>query len=125
MAKSYECTRVRGYMKRFICFILIFCCSACGLTSTKSEVSQWDFDHSLRFDQKKLSDNHYHIIVYRKNSTHFSQLSSFLMRQAYNVCQSYGFQLEVLSGVEDFNDRIVAKSYIQPSLKANLTCPIK
>lgn len=110
-------------MKKLL--ILFVCIQITSCTTNRSNSNNWDFDHNLQFDQKKLSENVYQIIVHRKKNTRFPQLSSFLMRHALNLCQSYGFKLEIIEGVEDYNEQFVAKSYIQPALKAKIECPKK
>lgn len=108
-------------MKKFL--LLFVCMQITSCTTNRSDSNNWDFDHNLQFEQKKLSENVYQVTVHRKKNTRFAQLSSFLMRHALDLCQAYGYKLEIIEGVEDYNDKFVAKSYIQPSLQANIECP--
>ena len=108
-------------MKKLL--LLIVCLQITSCTTNRDESNNWDFDHNLKFDQKQLSANVYQVVIHRKKGTRFPQLSAFLMRHALNLCQSYGYKLEIIEGVEDFNDKYVAKSYIQPSLQAKIECP--
>lgn len=106
-------------------FLLFLCMQITSCTTNKNGINNWDFDHSLQFDQKQLSENVYEVIIHRKKNTRFSQLSSFLMRHALSLCHVYGFKLEINDGIEGFDDKTVIKSYIQPSLKAIIECPKK
>jgi hypothetical protein len=110
-------------MKKFL--LLIVCLLIASCTSSRNESNHWDFDHNLKFDQKQLDDKVYQVVIHRKKDTQFPQLAAFLMRHALDLCQNYGYKLEIIEGVEGFNDKIVAKSYIQPSLKAKVECAKK
>lgn len=110
-------------MMRF--FVLILCLQITSCTLMKNDSNNWDFDHDLQFKQEQLAENVYQVVIHRKKQTRFSQLSSFLLRHALDVCQGYGYKLEVIEGVEGFYDKDVAKSYIQPDLKAVIECPKK
>ncbi|GAA6204099.1 MULTISPECIES: hypothetical protein [Thalassotalea] len=110
-------------MKRI--FVIILCLQISSCTLVKNDSNNWDFDHDLQFNQQQLSENVYQVVIHRKKNTRFTQLSSFLLRHALEVCQVYGFKLELLEGVEGFYDKQVAKSYIQPDLKAIIECPKK
>jgi len=109
-------------MKKIILLASVIVISACSSTDKKVDHSQWDFDHHVRFEQTVISDNSYQVIVLRNNDTHFAQMSMFILRHAKTICSGSSYQLEVLQGVEDFDDKRVAQSYIQPSLIANITC---
>lgn len=85
--------------------------------------SQWDFDHQVQFKQTDLNDGKYHLQVVAKQSTEFSKLATFLMRQSLRICKSYGFKIEVLEGVERFDDKLSFPNMIMPSLSANIECP--
>ncbi|MEW6989295.1 hypothetical protein AADZ91_01285 [Colwelliaceae bacterium 6441] len=110
-------------MKCVIVLLFLIFTVGCTVNKVNGEGRQWDFDHNLQFQLEELGDNTYQVTIYRKKNTAFSQLSEFLIRYAYDTCKGYGYSLEILSGVEGFYDRVVAKSYIQPALIANLNCP--
>lgn len=88
-----------------------------------SSGSQWDFDHQVQFKQTDLPDGRFHLQVITKQDTEFSTLATFLMRRALRVCKSYGFKIEVLKGVEGFDDKLSFPNMIMPSLSANIECP--
>jgi hypothetical protein len=111
---------------RFYFFIfMIFLLSACAQGPIKNGQAQWDFDHHLQFKQTKLADNRFYLEVVANNKTHFSQLATFLMRRSLELCQSYGFKMEVLAGVETFNRKLESSNLLMPSLAANIECPTK
>ncbi|GLX85879.1 hypothetical protein tloyanaT_21310 [Thalassotalea loyana] len=100
--------------------------SSCSQTITPSNgQSQWDFDHQVQFKQTKLEDNYYHIEVIPNSNIGFDRLATFLIRRSLDVCNAYGFKLEVLTGVESFTDRKAHPNKIFGSLAANLACPVK
>lgn len=101
---------------------MAFLLAACANTAKNSEHPQWDFDHNVQFQQKDLGDNRYYIKVVSTSKTRFSQLATFLMRKSLHICQSYGFKIEVLEGVEGFNDRRSFPNLIMDSLAANVEC---
>jgi hypothetical protein len=100
-----------------------FALSACGNLATNNGASQWDFDHNIQFEQTKLSENKYHLQVNPKSDTHFDKLATFMMRRSYEICGTYGFTIEVLKGIERFDDRKSFPNLIMPSLSANIECP--
>jgi hypothetical protein len=103
--------------------ITCFALSACSNIDTENGAPQWDFDHNIQFEQTKLSENKYHLQVNPKSDTHFGELATFMMRQSYEICGSYGYTIEVLRGVERFDDRKFSPNLIMPSLSANIECP--
>jgi len=108
---------------KLISVSVIFCVLSACIVEKKAIATEYDFDHKVQFKQQKVSQNTYYLEVIAKRKTSFQQLSAFLMRQSYKLCDSYGFKLEILNGVEKFDDRQVSASYIQPNLTANLECP--
>jgi len=113
-------------MRSLILLIVIFTLSACSSLTSNAEngASEWDFDHNLQFKQTKISDHKYHLMVISKSDTHFDKLATFMMRRSYEICGTYGFKIEVLKGVEKFNDRQSFPNLIIPSLSANIECPL-
>jgi hypothetical protein len=90
---------------------------------TPNGASQWDFDHEVQFKQTDLENGKHHLQVIAKQNTEFSKLATFLMRQSLRICKSYGFKIEVLEGVERFDDKLSFPNMIMPSLSANIECP--
>jgi threonyl-tRNA synthetase len=111
-------------MKNSICLLLAIALTACASnTATKNGASQWDFDHQVQFKQTDLKAGKHHLQVIAKQDTEFSKLATFLMRRALRICKSYGFKIEVLEGVERFDDKLSFPNMIMPSLSANIECP--
>lgn len=112
-------------MKIFIVILtlFIFGCSQTTNEDGLHEGKAWDFDHQVQFDQQKLDDNKYFVRVRSTSRTRFSTLATFLVRQSLTVCKSYGFKIEILDGVESYNEEKYYDSYIASSLEANIECP--
>jgi len=106
--------------------ILTFCISGCAqLLGDKQSVVEgaiWDFDHNVQFEQHKMGDNLYRITVRSTSKTRFSSLATFLVRQSFKLCKNYGYKIEILDGVESYNDERYITSFIPASLKANIEC---
>ena len=112
-------------MKNSIYLLLALALTGCANNvETPNGASQWDFDHQIQFKQTDLKDGKHHLQVIAKQSTEFSKLATFLMRQSLRICKSYGFKIEVLEGVERFDDKLSFPNMIMPSLSANIECPI-
>lgn len=111
-------------MARYIPLILIsLVLASCSTIEPENGASQWDFDHNVQFRQTDIDENNYHIVVIPDVKTRFSKLATFLLRRSMDICQSYGFKIEVLSGVEDFDAKFASPNLIMSSLSANLECP--
>ena len=111
-----------AYMRLLLLTLLL---SSCAKLTPTEEQAQWDFDHNIQFKQTKLADEHYHITVRATDKTQFSTLATFLMRRSLQLCQSYGFKIEVLAGVETFNHQLESPNKLMRSLSANVECPPK
>ncbi|MCJ8320914.1 MAG: hypothetical protein MJK12_14845 [Colwellia sp.] len=113
-------------MRIFSLAILCVFLSACSTVKTESNTdngdSRWDFDHNVQFKQTKLSENNYHLQVIPESNTHFSNLTTFMMRRSYQICGAYGFKIEVLNGIEKFTDKQSSPNLIVSSLSANIEC---
>jgi hypothetical protein len=102
----------------------LFSCSA--INKNKEEnVTQWDFDHHVQFIQSKLSKNNYQLEVIPNNNVRFEKLATFLLRKSYNLCRSYHFNIEMIQGIEGFDDKRAMPNYIQPSLIAKVECKLE
>ena len=111
-------------MKNSIYLLLALALTACtNNIERENGASQWDFDHQIQFKQTDLKNGKYHLQVIAKQNTEFSKLATFLMRQSLRICKSYGFKIEVLEGVERFDDKLSFPNMIMPSLSANIECP--
>ena len=85
--------------------------------------AQWDFDHGIQFSKTRLDDGRIFIEVVPNNKTNFNRLAAFLMRKSLQICKSYGFSLELLKGIETYDQKESFPNLIVSHLKANLTCP--
>jgi len=112
-------------MYKWLTLLAVFTLVGCATPTVSTNQSEWDFDHEVRFEQKKLSDNKYHLVVISNDKTHFSRLATFLVRKSMDLCNQYGFKIEILSGVEGVDDRRGLPNMIMPSLAANVECPSK
>lgn len=104
--------------------LVMFLCGCQSLGSSK-KLNEWDFDHNVQYKQNQIATNAYSVEIVSSQKTRFDQMATFLLRHAYRVCESYGFKLEVITGVEGVDERRVSPSYIQPNLKAMIECPIQ
>ena len=112
-------------MVKLLALFAIFTLVGCATPTISTNKSEWDFDHKVRFEQKKLAEHKYHLVVISNEKTHFSRLATFLVRKSMNLCNQYGFKIEILGGVEGVNDRKGLPNMIMPSLSANVECPPK
>lgn len=85
---------------------------------------RWDFDHKLQFLLTEISDNQFNIQVFRQDDTRFNRMSAFLMRKAFEVCKGYQYKLEVIKGVERFDDKRSFPNMIFDTLVANIECKV-
>lgn len=110
-------------MKKLIVVTTLLLSACSSQQSLPNGASQWDFDHQVQFKQTDLKEGKHHLQVIAKQDTEFSKLATFLMRQSLRICKSYGFKIEVLEGVERFDDKLSFPNMIMPSLSANIECP--
>lgn len=104
-------------------FLILILTGCAQQTDYSQGQSQWDFDHNVQFSETRLSKNTFHIEIVPNKKIRFERLATFLMRRALDVCQSYGFKIEVLKGVEEYDDRRSFPNLIMPRLAANIECP--
>lgn len=107
-------------------FILIFSISGCANVEndvlTGETVSEWDFDHHVHFKKTILAEDHYQLEVITSSKVGFSRLATFLLRKSYRICGHYNYKLEMIQGIEGFDDRRAMPNYIHPSLMAKVEC---
>jgi len=108
---------------------LLLCTIASCTTHESNQVlgqaqSEWDFDHKLQFKKTKFDENHYQLEVIPNSKVSFERLSAFLLRRGYLICGTYGYKLEMITGVESFDYPRASPNFIMPNLTAKLECPI-
>lgn len=59
------------------------------------------------------------------NKVNFERLATFLLRKSYSLCGGYHYKIEVIQGIEDFDDKRTMPNYIFPSLIAKIECQRK
>ncbi|WP_057832921.1 hypothetical protein [Colwellia sp. TT2012] len=113
--------------KSVLLLLSVLFLSACAGPSTTvlAQVeSQWDFDHQLQFKKTQFDDNNYQLEVISNNKGNFERLSAFLLRRSYLICGTYGYKLELITGVESFDYSRASPNLIMPNLTAKLECPL-
>ena len=111
-----------------VVIVLLFCItlSACSTLDTKKTskrgTTQWDFDHGLQFRQVKITTNHYQLEIIPNNKVNFERLATFLLRKSYSLCGGYHYKIEMVRGIEGFDDKRAMPNYIFPSLIAKIEC---
>lgn len=102
-------------------YIIISACS--NFSNNKANTNtQWDFDHNVQFTQTKLANNTYQLEIIPNGKVNFERLATFLLRKSYSLCQQYHYQLEIIQGIESFDDRFAMPNYVFPSLIAKVRC---
>ena len=111
--------------------ILLCSCSSQAVDNIKSNKDKieaakgkivWDFDHKLQYRQKSLANNKYRLEVLKTNKVDFNRMATFLIRQSYEVCGSYGYTLKMNSGIELFTDQMAMPNRVRKSLIAEVQC---
>lgn len=100
--------------------ILLMSLSSCAQSPNNG---RWDFDHEVQFSESEVSPGHYKLSVIQQGDVPFEKLATFLLRRSLILCGEYGYKIEVLKGIEGFDDKRVAPNYIQPDLTAIIECP--
>ena len=90
--------------------------------SDANTVTARDFDHQVQFSQTQINEHSYHLKVLRLNGASFETMSVFAFRKSFELCGHYGFNMEVIGGVELFNDRAAMPNKIFPALELNVHC---
>ena len=104
-------------------YMSISACSNLGINEANTDgIAQWDFDHHVQFIQTKLSENNYQLEIIPNSKVNFSRLATFLLRKSYSLCGGYHYQLDMIQGIEGFDDKRAMPNYIFPSLIAKIEC---
>lgn len=107
-----------------ICFCITF--SACSIVDSQTllnrSTAQWDFDHNVQFRQTKLAVNLYQLEIIPSSKVNFERLATFLLRKSYSLCGGYHYKMEMIQGIESFDDKRAMPNYIFPSLIAKINC---
>lgn len=110
-------------------FVTTFSITACASPTTKQAdiigAAEWDFDHQIQFRQTELAKNSFQLEIIPNNKVNFARMSAFLLRKSYQLCRQYSYQLEILQGIEGFDDKHAMPNYIFPSLIAKIECNTK
>ena len=94
-------------------------------TAHNNGATQWDFDHGVQYRQTNLARKHYQLEVIPNKKVSFDRLSVFLLRKSYRLCGNYHYKLELIQGIEGFDDKHAMPNYIFPSLIAKIECNLK
>lgn len=106
-----------------VLFTLISGCTSLNeLKTSRSGTAEWDFDHNVQFRQTKLAEKKFQLEVVPNNNVPFERLASFLIRKSYSLCGGYHYKLEMIKGIEEFNDKLAMPHYIFSSLTAKVEC---
>ncbi len=101
---------------------IISCTSLEKSVSNDGSISLWDFDHNIQFTQTKLAYKHFQLDVISNNNVGFERLATFLLRKSYSLCGGYHYKIEIIQGIESFDDKRSMPNYIFPSLIAKIEC---
>ncbi|PHR83542.1 MAG: hypothetical protein COA59_12030 [Colwellia sp.] len=105
--------------------IITSCTSLDTTINNDSSTSWWDFDHNIQFKQTKLASKYFQLEVIPNNEVGFERLATFLLRKSYRLCGGYHYKIEVIQGIESFDDKRAMPNYIFPSLIAKVKCKPK
>jgi len=98
------------------------CANFDTVKANNNGAAQWDFDHDVQFRQTKLTTNHYQLEIIPNNKVGFERLATFLLRKSYSLCSDYHYKIEMIQGIEGFDDKRAMPNYIFPSLIAEVEC---
>ena len=106
-----------------ICYLIFFGFFAINSAqATDKQQWQWDFDHKVSYKKTSLKNNQYLLEIMPKIKTTFNIMATFMIRKSYQLCHHQYYTLEILKGVQTFNDVQGAPNRIMSSLKAKITC---
>ena len=98
------------------------CASLSTQVAINNGTARWDFDHHVQFKQIKLAEQYYQLEIIPNDNVNFGRLASFLIRKSYSLCGSYHYKLEMVQGIEGFDDKKAMPNYLLPSLIAKVEC---
>jgi len=101
------------------------CANFDTVKANNNGAAQWDFDHHVQFRQTQSANKHFQLEVIPNNKVSFERLATFLIRKSYSLCGSYHYKLEMIQGIESFDDKRAMPNYIFPSLIAKIDCSRK
>jgi len=101
------------------------CANLDSQKANNNGAAQWDFDHHVQFRQTQSANKHFQLEVIPNNKVSFERLATFLIRKSYSLCGSYHYKLEMIQGIESFDDKRAMPNYIFPSLIAKIDCSRK
>ncbi len=110
------------YVLSVFCFVSLVACAGSSQVVLGQAQTEWDFDHQVQFKKTQFDDDHYQLEIMPNNNVSFERLSAFLLRRSYLICGSYGYKLELITGVESFDYPRASPNYIMPNLTAKLEC---
>lgn len=109
-----------------VCATLISTITSCANLETSNKnlasTTLWDFDHNVQFKQTHLGFKHFQLEVIPQNKIGFESLATFLLRKSYSLCGGYHYKIEMIQGIEGFDDKRAMPNYIFPSLIAKVEC---
>lgn len=115
--------KVRKIIIYVTLFSTIISCTNVDTSKNKEgSTTYWDFDHNIQFTQTKLADKYFQLEVIPNNKAKFHQLATFLLRKSYRLCGGYHYKIEIIQGIEGFDDKRAMPNYIFPSLIAKVKC---
>ena len=118
-------------MNRIILMLLFFVVGtslmACSNMKDKNLENpvRWDFDHHVQFKKTRLAENYYQLEIIPNNKVRFSRLAVLLLRKSYSLCGHYHYKMEMIQGIEGFDDKQAMPNYIFPSLIAKVECNLQ
>jgi len=98
------------------------CTSLETIINNDSSTFLWDFDHNIQFKETKLAYKYFQLEVIPNNEVDFERLATFLLRKSYHLCGHYHYKMEIIQGIEEFDDKRAMPNYIFPSLIAKIEC---
>ena len=102
--------------------MLTSCANHYSQKSRNSGAAQWDFDHGVQFKQTQFSHRLFQLEVIPNNKVKFERLTAFLIRKSYLLCGNYHYTIEMVQGIEGFDDKRAMPNYIFTSLIAQIEC---
>jgi hypothetical protein len=122
MMRTHAVKSIRQHTLATLCFFSLVAYAGPSHVVLGQAKTEWDFDHQVQFKRTQFDKNHYQLEVISNKKGNFERLSAFLLRRSYLICGSYGYKLELITGVESFDYLRASPNYILPNLTAKLEC---